>query len=141
MPHVIASVKALINNNGKYLFLREPLHHGDIWDLPGGKIEYGEEPEDTLVREIKEEVDIDVRITKPVGVWWFYSQNSKHQVICSTFLCEPVDENITIDFSKNPADEHFTEYRWLSASEALNSPDITLTASLKKLLTTVSVSR
>jgi 8-oxo-dGTP diphosphatase len=133
MPPVVASVKALIKFNQKYLFLREPLHHGDIWDLPGGKIEYGEEPEQALLREIKEEVDIKVTIIKSVGVWWFFSQNSKTQVICHTYLCEPVGE-MKIDFTKNPADEHFAEYQWLSVAEVLSRPEMKLTESLKKLL-------
>lgn len=134
MPHVIASVKALIYHDGKYLFLRETLHHGDIWDLPGGKIEYGEEPEQALIREVKEEVDIDVKVGKSVGAWWFYSQNSKHQVVCLTYLCSPVGTT-AVDLTKNPADEHFESYRWLTKEEALHSPDVTLTDSLKKLLT------
>jgi len=138
MPQVISSVKALINNEGKYLFLREPLHHGDIWDLPGGKIEYGEEPEQALIREVKEEINLSVKVGQSVGVWWFYSQNSKHQVICHTFLCELIN-NVNIDLTKNPADEHFVEYRWLSINEALNDPEIKLTDSLRNLLSSIDV--
>jgi len=133
MPQVISSVKALLKYDNKYLILKEPLHHGDIWDLPGGKIEYGEEPVDALVREVKEEVGIPIKVIKSVGVWWFYSQNSKHQVICHTFLCEPMGE-FTIDMSKNPADEHFSEYRWLDINGILNNSEIKLTNSLRKLL-------
>lgn len=133
MPQIISSVKALIHNEGKYLFLRESLHHGDIWDLPGGKIEYGEEPEQALIREVKEEVCINVTVGKSVGVWWFFPQNSKHQVICHTFLCKPIGE-VNIDLTKNPADEHFSEYRWLSIKEVLRDSSIELTESLRKLL-------
>jgi 8-oxo-dGTP diphosphatase len=133
MPKVISSVKALLQFNDRFLILKEPLHHGDVWDLPGGKIEYGEEPTQALIRELKEEVDIDIEIIKSVGVWWFFSQNSKHQVICHTFFCQPIGEFV-IDMSKNPADEHFSEYRWLTIPEILNNPEIQLSESLKKLL-------
>jgi len=135
MPQVIASVKALIRHQGKFLFLYEENHHGKFWDLPGGKIEYGEEPEVALLREIKEEVYLDVKIVKPVGVWWFYSQNNKHQVICHTYLCELAKEDQQIDFTKNPADEHFTDYQWLSVEEVLQHP-IKLNKSLQTLLET-----
>lgn len=137
MPQVISSVKALINNKGKYLFLKELIHHGEIWDLPGGKIEYGEEPEQALIREVKEEVSIDIMVNKSVGLWWFFSQNNNHQVICHTFLCNPISE-INIDFTKNPADEHFVEYRWLSPEEAMSSKQMKLANSLEKLLSEIS---
>jgi 8-oxo-dGTP diphosphatase len=133
MGEVKAAVKALLLHDNKYLFLREPIHHGEIWDLPGGKIEYGESPEHALHREVKEEVDLKIEIVKPVGVWWFFSQNSKTQVICLTYLCNPIDE-IKIDLTKNPADEHFTEYRWLTISEVLSDPQALLSESLKSLL-------
>ncbi len=132
MPQVVSSMKALLVHKGKYLFLRETLHKGDIWDLPGGKIEYGEEPLHALAREVKEEIDIDIKILHSVGVWWFYSLNSKHQVICHTFLCEPIGE-VSIDTTKNPADEHFVEYRWLTRDEVLKS-EIKITESLRNLL-------
>lgn len=133
MPKVISSVKALLQHNSYFLVLKEELHKGDIWDLPGGKIQYGESPKEALHREVKEELDIDIEIVRSVGVWFFYSQNSKHQVICHTFLCKPLG-NFTIDTSKNPADEHFTELKWLTAQEIIDSKDVTLGESFKELL-------
>lgn len=133
MPKVISSVKALLQYDGRFLVMKEELHKGDIWDLPGGKIQYGESPTEALHREVKEELDIDIEIVRSVGVWFFYSQNSKHQVICHTFLCKPIG-NFTIDTSKNPADEHFTELKWLTAQEMLDGNEVTLTESLRELL-------
>lgn len=134
MPNIISSVKALLQYQGKYLILQEELHKGRIWDLPGGKIEYGESPEQTLHREVKEELDIKIEIVKSVGVWYFFSQNNHHQVICHTFLCTPTD-GFVIDTSKNPAvDEHFPKLEWLTLEEILTSREVVITESLRNLL-------
>lgn len=133
MSKVITSVKALINREGKFLILKEELHKGDVWDLPGGKIEYGESPEEALRREVKEELDLEIEIHGSVGVWYFFSQSQKHQVICHTYLCTPVGE-VRIDTSKNPADEVFTDLRWLTIDEILSDQEIVLTESLRELL-------
>lgn len=136
MPKVISSVKALIKHNGKFLILKEELLGGDVWDLPGGKIEYGESPEEALKREVKEELDLEIDIQGSVGVWFFFTQESSDQIICHTYLCKPVGK-VRIDTSKNPADEIFTELRWLTIDEILSDPEIVLAESLKRLMKSV----
>lgn len=39
------------------------------WNLPGGRVEEGEDPTETAVREIKEEVGVDVDLVGLVGVY------------------------------------------------------------------------
>ena len=57
---------ALIQNQGKILVVQRgkkmklPLK----WEFPGGKIEDGESEEDCLIREIKEELNIDIELIK-----------------------------------------------------------------------------
>lgn len=133
MPTILSSVKALLLHDGKYLLLKETLRKGDIWDLPGGKIEYGESPEEALHREVREELDLSIKIHRSVGVWYFFSQEHKHQVICHTFLCEPIGA-VLIDTTKNPADEHFDELRWASKDELLQDTSILIPDSLRALI-------
>lgn len=42
----------------------------DAWNLPGGRVEDGESPWDAVVREVREEVCLDVSVTRLTGVYW-----------------------------------------------------------------------
>jgi 8-oxo-dGTP diphosphatase len=53
---------ALIDADGRVLLAQRPAHKqlGGLWEFPGGKLHEGETPEAALVRELKEELGIDV---------------------------------------------------------------------------------
>ncbi len=55
---------------GRFLVSRRPsgTHLGGHWEFPGGKLEAGEAPADALVRELREELDIDVVVGDPYAV-------------------------------------------------------------------------
>jgi 8-oxo-dGTP pyrophosphatase MutT (NUDIX family) len=56
------STKALVfNGENKILFIKE---RNGYWGLPGGGLDYGEEPYDGLKREIKEEMGLEVSVIK-----------------------------------------------------------------------------
>jgi 8-oxo-dGTP diphosphatase len=61
MPMVVVAA-ALFDESGRVLMQRRPLdkHHGGLWEFPGGKVEPGETPVVALVREIDEELGIDL---------------------------------------------------------------------------------
>lgn len=54
------SVKGLIYDDGKLLFVRE---RSDTWDLPGGGLEHGEGMAEGLRRECREELGAEIEIT------------------------------------------------------------------------------
>ena len=53
---------ALGDRAGRWLMHRRPAHkqHGGLWEFPGGKVEPGETPRAALVREIREELGIEI---------------------------------------------------------------------------------
>jgi 8-oxo-dGTP diphosphatase len=54
---------ALVDADNRVLIAQRPegKQLAGLWEFPGGKIEPGERPEEALIRELREELDIDVK--------------------------------------------------------------------------------
>ena len=59
---VVVAACALIDTDGRVLIAQRPPDKpmAGLWEFPGGKVEQGERPEDTLIRELNEELGIVV---------------------------------------------------------------------------------
>ena len=62
LPLVLVVACALVDVDGRVLIAQRPPGKpmAGLWELPGGKVEAGERPEATLIRELNEELGIDV---------------------------------------------------------------------------------
>lgn len=63
LPLLLVAACALIDPDGRVLIAQRPegKSMAGLWEFPGGKIEKGERPEDTIIRELREELGIVVR--------------------------------------------------------------------------------
>ena len=62
LPILTVVAVALVDADGRVLLAQRPAGKAmaGLWEFPGGKIHPGESPEAALIRELKEEIDIDV---------------------------------------------------------------------------------
>ena len=72
---------AAIVRDGKLLLVKRsgPPEAG-CWNLPGGKVDYGERVEDAIVREIAEEIGVKIALLRPLGVVQMIGLDDQHWV-------------------------------------------------------------
>lgn len=61
-------VVAAIESDGRLLLTRRPegTHLAGLWELPGGKLEPGESPDEALRREVREELGVELTSSSPI---------------------------------------------------------------------------
>ena len=71
LPIILVAAAALVNDKQEILLAQRPegKSMAGLWEFPGGKVEAGENPEFTLVRELEEELGIETRecCFSPIG--------------------------------------------------------------------------
>jgi 8-oxo-dGTP diphosphatase len=105
----IRVVAAEIERDGRFLITQRrptavlPL----LWEFPSGRVEAGERDEDALIREIREEMDIEVRVGK-LSMFIAHEYDDYRVDLC-VYRCDLVSDDI------RPRRVH--DWRWVAPDE------------------------
>lgn len=80
----IVAQKAILECGGKILFVRSKIGEGK-WDLPGGRLHFGEDPIDGLQREVQEEIGCQCEIDGVVSVNQVYHETAQKHCVFITY--------------------------------------------------------
>ena len=103
-------VAGLVIKNGKLLLVHNIKHNGLRIEPPGGKKNEGEEWEKSIVREIKEELDIIVNPTKLFGIYDTSSPEGDFSV--HMYFCEIIKGKPRIT-----EPDKINEFKWYSFNQ------------------------
>jgi 8-oxo-dGTP diphosphatase len=107
---------ALIVKDGKiFIAKRAPTKKlfPNLFEIPGGHVEFGETPEEALKRELLEEMNLRIEVLAPAYVFTYLTDNGREHNVEIDYLTrlKPAGQKIILK-----PDEH-SEYRWIDESE------------------------
>lgn len=127
-PRVHVGVCAVISHPDNYdrVLFQHRIGQGQFasdgyntWALPGGWLDFGETPEQAVVREVKEELGIDVVVECQLGSQCNLSQDGAFQIVTLFFGCEQTDH---LQPPKIMEPEKVDALRWMQVDEAWDLP-------------------
>ena len=92
------AAKSFIVDDGKLLILKrsaDDAQKPNVWEIPGGRLELGEDPKEGLRRETKEETGIEVDVVQPLNVRHF-ERDDGQTITMLIFLCEALSKKVEL---------------------------------------------
>ena len=84
----------------------------NMWGLPGGCLELGETPEQTAIREVKEETGLDVEVSELIGVYTDTDAScpngDKFQSILVAYMLKVIGGSLSVDYAETLALKYFS---------------------------------
>ncbi len=104
--------KAVIRRGNEILISRD-VGDGDLWELPGGRLNDGESPKIGLVREIKEELGVEVKVGEMFYSEQFFHTRDKANMLLMVY--EATLKNDTQEFIFGP--NEIAEVKWINKNQ------------------------
>jgi 8-oxo-dGTP pyrophosphatase MutT (NUDIX family) len=131
--------KAFIVYNDAVLMIKKSKdapNQPNKWEVPGGRIEFGETIDSHIKREVLEEVGLEIEIGNPFDVWTFFidsKEGNKIQVVVVARICRP--KSFNIDLTQQTESDYISESKWIPITQILEYDIITnMIPTVKKFL-------
>lgn len=128
LPKVGVGAVILDEANKVLLVLRKKAPEAGCWSLPGGKVDYMETIENAIMREIKEELGVEIEITQLVCVTNHIIQSEDVHYVAPTFTAR-----ITNGEVQNREPDALEDVQWFSINEIPENITMTTEYALKQL--------
>ncbi|MCL4218681.1 MAG: NUDIX hydrolase [Candidatus Hydrogenedentes bacterium] len=102
-------MSAIVADEGKLLLVKHQKEGETYWLLPGGGVDFGESLEEALVREVKEETNLDIEVGAPVLVSDTLPPDLERHVVNIVFTAERTGGNLRTGEDPRLADAVFVE--------------------------------
>ncbi|HKH90888.1 MAG TPA: NUDIX hydrolase [Gemmatimonadaceae bacterium] len=109
------SVKGVVLRDHRVVLVK---NRREEWELPGGKLELGEDPSRCVAREIEEELQLAVAADQLIDAWVYTIAEGTHVLVVSYGCTETLQRRAVL------SDEH-TELEWIALADidGLRMPD------------------
>ena len=117
--HLFFAQKAFIVHEERLLLVRKSSddpHNPGLWEVPGGRMDFGEQIDEHLAREVREEVGIEVVAGEPFHAWSWRLEHARdgelwdYQIVALARLCSAVTSNL--DVSGQVEEDYLSEALW-----------------------------
>jgi 8-oxo-dGTP diphosphatase len=94
---VLVAACALIDSDDRVLIAQRPEGRSmaGLWEFPGGKVEQGERPEVALIRELKEELGIEVKEACLAPLTFASHTYDDFQLLMPLYVCRRWERTVT----------------------------------------------
>lgn len=120
--------KAFIVHNGRLLLVRKSMNDPNQpgkWEVPGGRMEFGEDVDPHIIREVREEVGIEIKPGRPFYVWQWQltrqgsgGESIEMQIVAAARICTPI--TTATSSVGQVTEDYLGEIRWVPLADVMS---------------------